>query len=205
LRTPKDYGMNYEDIFFPSLDGTRLDGWLIPADSDKIIICNHFAPGNRYGFPGHIKPWNQICDFEVNFLPQYKALHEAGYNVIAYDLRNHGRSDSGSGGLMGLGLIEYRDVIGSIRYVRSRKDTQHMDIGLRSVCIGLNSTMVAMNYHPEYFDAWLRSSQWRQGHILRKFQTLSASKMDLLFLKRQFLIAQDFTWTNCRQLSMQGM
>jgi hypothetical protein len=28
--------------------------------------------------------------FEVNFLPEYKALHDAGYNILCYDIRNHG-------------------------------------------------------------------------------------------------------------------
>jgi uncharacterized protein len=54
--------------------------------------------------------------FEVNFLPEYKALHDAGYNVLAYDMSNHGLSGSRNGGIAGIGLLEYRDVIGSLRY-----------------------------------------------------------------------------------------
>jgi pimeloyl-ACP methyl ester carboxylesterase len=38
------------------------------------------------------------------------------YSVLAYDLRNHGRSGAGSGGIVAIGLLEYRDVIGSLRY-----------------------------------------------------------------------------------------
>jgi hypothetical protein len=30
LRRPSDYGMGYEDVFFPSLDGVPLEGWFIP-------------------------------------------------------------------------------------------------------------------------------------------------------------------------------
>jgi len=148
LRQPDEYGMAYEDVFFPSLDGVALEGWFIPADSDRLVICNHFMPGNRYGYPGHLEPWTGFGGFEVNFLPQYKALHDAGYNVLAYDLRNHGRSDAGNGGLVGIGLLEYRDVIGSLRYAKTRG---HMKTALLSVCLGCNSTMVAMNRHPEEF------------------------------------------------------
>src|SRR5271170_6334733 len=151
LRRPDEYGMPYEDVFFPSLDGVGLEGWFIPADSDRLVICNHFMPGNRYGYPGHLDPWKGFGGFEVNFLPQYKALHDAGYNVLAYDLRNHGRSGSGNGGIVAIGLIEYRDVIGSLRYAKSRKDTSNMKTALLSVCLGCNSTMVAMNKHPEEF------------------------------------------------------
>jgi pimeloyl-ACP methyl ester carboxylesterase len=151
LRRPDEYGLEYEDVFFPSMDGVALEGWFIPAPSNKLIICNHFMPGNRYGYPGHLDPWKNFGGFEVNFLPQYKALHDAGYNVLAYDLRNHGRSGTGNGGLVGIGLLEYRDVIGSLRYAKSRPDTQDMTTGLLSVCLGANSTIVAMDKHPEEF------------------------------------------------------
>jgi uncharacterized protein len=151
LRRPDEYDMSYEDVFFPSLDGVGLEGWFIPADSDRLVICNHFMPGNRYGYPGHLDPWKGFGGFEVNFLPQYKALHDAGYNVLAYDLRNHGLSASGNGGIVAIGLLEYRDVIGSLCYTKSRKDTRDMQTALLSVCLGCDSTMVAMNKHPEEF------------------------------------------------------
>lgn len=31
-----------------------LKRWFIPADSDRLIIHNHFLPGNRHGYPGHL-------------------------------------------------------------------------------------------------------------------------------------------------------
>jgi pimeloyl-ACP methyl ester carboxylesterase len=154
LRRPDEYGMDYEDVFFPAMDGTVLEGWYIPAKekSDKIIICNHFSPGNRYGYAGHIDPWKTSGGFEVNFLPKYKALHEAGYNILAYDLRNHGFSAPGAAGGYNPHFFEYRDVIGSLRYVRSREDTKDMKISLQSICLGGNSTLVGMEKHPEEFE-----------------------------------------------------
>ena len=153
LRRPDEYGMAYEDVFFPSIDGITLEGWFIPADTDRLVICNHCMPANRYGYPGHLEPWKSLGfgDFEVSFLPKYKALHDAGYNVLAYDIRNHGRSGAGSGGLVGHGTLEYRDVIGSVRYAKSRPDTKDMKTGMLSVCLGANSSIVAMKKHPEEF------------------------------------------------------
>jgi len=152
MRTPDQYGMEYKDIFFPSTDGVTIEGWFIPAkNSKKLIICNHPMPANRYGFPGHLEPWKMFGGFEVNFLPEYKILHDAGYNIIAYDFRNHGRSGAGNGGIVAHGIVEYRDVIGSLHYARSRPDTKHMQIALYSRCVGANSTFVAMNKHPEEF------------------------------------------------------
>lgn len=151
FRRPDEVGLAYEDVFFPSQDGVPLEGWFIPAKSNKIIICNHFMPGNRYGYAGHLEGFQNFGGFEVNFLPQYKALHDAGYNILAYDLRNHGLSGQGNGGNVTIGLREYRDVIGSLQYVNSRADTKDMVKGLLSVCLGCDATIVAMDKNPEYF------------------------------------------------------
>jgi hypothetical protein len=51
LRRPGEVGLEFEEVFFSSMDGVPLEGWFIPADSDKLIIRNHFLPGNRYGMP----------------------------------------------------------------------------------------------------------------------------------------------------------
>ena len=151
LRWPDEYGLEYEDVFFPAMDGVTLEGWFIPSDSDRLLICNHPMPCNRYGYPGHLEPWTDFGGFEVNFLPEYKILHDAGYNILTYDLRNHGRSGMGSGGIIGHGVLEYRDVIGSLRYANSRTDTKDMKTALYSRCLGANSTVVAMNKYPEEF------------------------------------------------------
>lgn len=153
LRRPDDYGMIYEDVSFPSQDGVALEGWYIPAKSpsQKVVICNHFSPGNRYGYAGHIKPWKNAGGFEVNFLPKYKALTEAGYNVLAYDLRNHGFSAPAQNGGYNPELFEYKDVLGSLNYIRQRSDTKDMEIHLHSMCLGGNATLVAMKKCPETF------------------------------------------------------
>lgn len=151
LRTPDEYGMQYEDVFFPATDGVTIEGWFIPADSDRLIIMNHPMPANRYGYPGHLEGWKDFGGFEVNFLPEYKVLHDAGYNILTYDMRNHGRSGAGNGGIVGHGIFEYRDVIGSLRYAKSRADTRDMQVALYSRCLGANSTFVAMKKHPEEF------------------------------------------------------
>ncbi|WP_211093253.1 MULTISPECIES: alpha/beta hydrolase family protein [Flammeovirga] len=154
LRRPDEYGMNYEDISFKATDGVVLEGWFIPAKekSNKVVICNHFSPGNRYGYAGHLKPWQNAGGFEVNFLPKYKALTDAGYNVLAYDLRNHGFSAPSQNGAYNPKFFEYKDVLGSLSYIREREDTKNMEIHLHSMCLGGNATLVAMNKHPKAFE-----------------------------------------------------
>lgn len=89
--------------------------------------------------------------FEVNFLPELQHLHNAGYNILTYDLRNCGMSGEGNKNTSGLGLLECRDVIGSLRYAKSRKDLAGMTTGMYSRCMGGNSTIIAMDKWPEEF------------------------------------------------------
>jgi uncharacterized protein len=90
--------------------------------------------------------------FEVNLTPDYQILHDAGYNVLAYDLRNFGHGGAANGGIASSGVFEARDVAGSLTYARSRHDTRAMTIGLFSRCLGCSSTFAALTQFPEAFD-----------------------------------------------------
>jgi len=158
LHTPAEYGLDYEDVGFPSHDGVPLEGWYIPATgSDKLIIANHPMGFNRSGLPTHLEPWRTEWAasgnaFEVDFVPDYRILHEAGYHVLAYDLRNHGHSGAANGGVNSSGIYEARDVVGSLAYARRRPETRDLTIGLFSRCMGATSTFAAMTRFPEAFD-----------------------------------------------------
>lgn len=154
LHTPDEYGLAYEDLTFASLDGTPLEAWWIPcAGSDKLVIANHPMNFNRYGIASHLQQWaiGGGNDIEVNYMADYKNLHDAGYNVLTYDSRNFGNSAAANGGIFTWGLIESRDVAGSLQYVKSRPDTRTMTVGLLSRCMGGNATYIAMTKYPELF------------------------------------------------------
>lgn len=152
LRTPEEYGLNFEEVSFSTQDGVKVSAWLMRAEgSNRIVLSNHFSPGNKYGFAGHLEGLDFAGGFEVNFLPRYKALVEAGYNVLAYDLRMHGGSADGVG-ISGVGFYEWNEVLAALNYVRTRDETKDMDISMYSMCMGANATMNAMNKHPEAFE-----------------------------------------------------
>ncbi|MEV4570505.1 hypothetical protein AB0K12_42720 [Nonomuraea sp. NPDC049419] len=156
--TPAEQGLDYEDVTFQAFDGVPIEGWFIPArGSDRLIIANHPMGFNRSGLPGHLEPWKSIWsssgnDFEVDLVPDYKILHDAGYNVLAYDLRNSGLSGAANGGIASSGIFESRDVLGSLRYARERRDTRGMRVGLFSRCLGCSSTFHAMSRDPRAFE-----------------------------------------------------
>lgn len=156
LRTPAEAGLLFEDVTFPSEDGVPLEAWFIPsAGSNKLIIANHPRWFNRYGCPSHLEPWKSLGsmagnDFEVNFIPDFKILHDAGYNVLAYDLRSFGHSGTGNGGISTGGRFESRDVLGSLAY--ARKAFGDMAVGLFSRCLGCNATFFANQRRPDLFE-----------------------------------------------------
>jgi len=158
LHWPSEQGLEYEDVTFPALDGVPLEGWFIPAPgSGKLVIANHPLGFSRSGIPTHLQPWHADWapsgnGFDVDLVPDYKILHDAGYNVLAYDLRNHGLSSAANGGVVTHGFTEGRDVAGSLEYARTRPGTRGMVIGLFSRCMGAVSTFAAMTRFPAAFD-----------------------------------------------------
>ncbi|MFI7080404.1 alpha/beta hydrolase [Micromonospora sp. NPDC049903] len=158
LHSPREVGLDFEDVTFPSHDGVPLEGWFLPAPgSTKLVIANHPMGFTRAGLPTHLEPWHSAWaasgnGFEVDFVPDYRILHDAGYHVLAYDLRNHGLSGAANGGISSSGLFEARDVVGALTYVRHRPDTRDATIGLFSRCLGASSTFAAMTQFPQAFE-----------------------------------------------------
>lgn len=156
-KTPDDYNIKeWEDIYFQSDDGVALEGWYIKAtggESNKLIIFNHALPMCRSGFPGHLgEPWSQFDAVEIDFVIQMKHFADAGYNVLAYDMRNHGNSGSANGGLSGIGQWEWRDCVGVKKYVDNHPRLSKMKVGLYSQCMGGNSQYEAISRRPELFE-----------------------------------------------------
>jgi uncharacterized protein len=81
--TPAARGMAYTDISFNTRDGLTLRGWWIPGTQHETIVMIHGLSNNRE------EPLNKAG-----------YLHQAGYNLLVFDLRGHGQSD-GNGTTMG--------------------------------------------------------------------------------------------------------
>ena len=113
---------------------------------------NHPMPMSRSGFTGHFgEPWSQVDDIEIDFVAHIAHIARAGYNVLAYDLRNHGNSGAANGGICGIGRYEWRDCVGAKAYVDAHPHLSKMKLGLYSLCTGGNAQYEAMSRRPEMF------------------------------------------------------
>src|SRR4030065_564770 len=106
--SPDEYGLQFEPVEFKATDGLTLYGvWIPRTGSDKAVIILH-GHGGSY-------------DFDLYRAP---SLHEAGFNVLLFDFRAHGRSE---GKHMTFGYEERRDVLGAIEFLHKR-GIQHIGL-----------------------------------------------------------------------------
>jgi fermentation-respiration switch protein FrsA (DUF1100 family) len=146
--TPKNSGMSYEEIQFPARDGLRLSGWFIPAanrvsgDSSGALIIVHGWPWNRLGTLAE----NVMSDFPgsapVNLLDLTKGLHRLNFDVLMFDLRNHGRSASDMP--VTFGMNESNDLLGAIDYLEGREDVDGEKIGVVGFSMGANTLLFTL-------------------------------------------------------------
>lgn len=133
-RTPADVGLAYEDVTFRATDGVELKGWFLPGPGDgpaPCIVWVHGWPWNRLGNVAGRVPWR---DADIDHLPATRALHDAGFAVLMFDLANHG--ESGRRSPLTYGMRERRDYVGAVRYVRSRRDVVADRIGAIGMSAG---------------------------------------------------------------------
>jgi fermentation-respiration switch protein FrsA (DUF1100 family) len=100
---PGKWGYKFEEISFPSADGTSLHGWFIPPKNAKPKGTIVFSHGNA-GAIGH----------HLGFVLW---LVEANYNVMMYDYRGFGKSE---GRVDRRGMLD--DVKAAFAYVAGRSD-----------------------------------------------------------------------------------
>jgi len=158
VRTPKDHGMIYEDVRFPALDGCQIAAWYIPAkdNSKKLAIVGHqsWAVANKSGCLDHTRHgWVPVQ--AIDYVKLHRVLYDAGFHVVAYDLRNHGESEKRLPS--GFGEIEFMDAVGVMDWVNSHGTLKDCKVALLPFCVSGVSFLKANSLYPEKFknvSAW---------------------------------------------------
>jgi dipeptidyl aminopeptidase/acylaminoacyl peptidase len=145
--TPHSKGLEYEDVQFPASDGLRVSGWFVPAPGNAAaeaatIIVTHGWQWNRQGFEGGRLFSNVTGSEPVDLLRLIVALHAAGFNVLAIDMRNHG--ESAAARPVTFGQSEAKDLLGALDYLKDRDDVDDSRIGMLGFSIGANAILFAL-------------------------------------------------------------
>ena len=100
--TPKNYGLNdYEDVFFPAEDGTRLHGWFVNGPDERAVLL--WFHGNA----GNIS----------HRLDNLKRLHDSlQIPIFIFDYREYGLSE---GEISKAGT--FSDAYGALGYLTEKK------------------------------------------------------------------------------------
>ena len=120
---PSQLDLSFEDISIQVGDGHTLSGWYIPAEaSDKAVIFIHGHGADRH-----------------EGMRWFKAVHQAGFNILAFDLRNQGKSAKS---FSTMGYFEKRDVIRALDYLQQQKQIE--SIGIFGTSMGAATSIMAM-------------------------------------------------------------
>ena len=102
-RSPREVAERVEDVTFRASDGVALHGWYFPGAGERAAVLVHGKDSNRLDSDG------------LTFVA--RTLHEAGYAVLAFDLRGHGAS---AGDRFSLGHHERKDIAAAVDHLVAR-------------------------------------------------------------------------------------
>ena len=115
--TPKEVGLEFEDVYFFSSDGIKLNGWYIPAKEARATVL--FCHGNAGNISHRIDVIYMFC--------------KLGLDVFIFDYRGYGRSQ---GRPTEEGL--YLDAQAAYKYLIKRRNLNEGSIVVYGKSIGAN-------------------------------------------------------------------
>lgn len=115
-RTPADLDLAFQEVTFSSEDGVRLSGWYLAARNGAAVVLLHGAGSTRSAVLDHAD-----------------VLNRAGFGVLLFDARGHGRS-AGQG--MDFGWFGESEVVGAIDFLATRSDASSARVGVVGMSMG---------------------------------------------------------------------
>lgn len=154
--SPGDLNLDYRDMYFPSLDGTHLHGWWLPA-TGKARGSVLFLHGNAENISTHIG--------SVMYLPQQ------GLNVLLIDYRGYGRS-GGTAYLEGVLM----DVEAGLGQLVKLDDTGNLAVFGQSLGAALAILAVANSQYRDFIEVLVADSSFTG------FRDIAREKLDAHWL-----------------------
>jgi hypothetical protein len=155
---PVSRGVYYDPVEFLSGDNTKLEGWLVPVlDARRLVLEKEDLLHRKY--PAIVLV-HDFTSSRQQVLPLISPLHDAGYVVLAINLRGRGPSSNvGST----FGLNEAQDVRAAVELLRRRNYVDPDAIGVLGIGTGATAALLAAEQDP-------RISALVLDHPLRQFK-----------------------------------
>lgn len=120
-----------------------LSAWVMEANESRPWVI--FAHGIR------------SCKANHEVLLPAAMLHQADFNVVLFDMRDHGES-SVEDGLVSAGQREYRDVLAVWQWIQTSHDVPPQSIGAVGISLGAGAVAIAFDQEPDLQAIFLDSS-----------------------------------------------
>ena len=138
-RTPADLGIPFEDVYFETNDGYRLNGWFIPAPAGGVVGDRGNAEVTLLWFHGNAGNTGHRVDDLALF------HHLLGVKVFIFDYRGYGNSQ-GKPSERGV----YRDSRAALAYLMDRSDVDSNRIVYYGRSLGAAVAVeLALNHRPQ--------------------------------------------------------
>lgn len=141
---PSAHHIYYDPVTLLSSDGVRLDGWLVPVIDAKTVLA-HKEQSLRARRPAVVLLHDHGRSRQ-QMLPLIQPLHEAGFVVLAIDLRGRGGGVAPVGATYG--LREANDVKAAVELLRRRPYVDATKIALVGIGTGGNAAILAAHADP---------------------------------------------------------
>lgn len=123
-------GLPWQEARIPTLRGKTLSGWFIPAGDRAPALAIVHGWGSNAGM----------------MLPLARPLHEAGYAVLLFDARSHGRSDGDS--FASLPRFA-EDLEHAFHWLQGRPEVDLRRVGVIGHSVGAGAALLAASRCPD--------------------------------------------------------
>ncbi|MEX0386972.1 alpha/beta hydrolase [Spiribacter onubensis] len=127
---PADHGIDGHEVFIPTARGRRLSGWLLDGDPKvgRVVICHGWGVNRLF------------------MLALARPLQNAGWQVLVFDVRNHGRSDSDNFSSMPRFA---EDISAAATWMRREDDGSEGPLVLVGHSVGAAATLLAASWRTD--------------------------------------------------------